>query len=550
MNIIKFGANISRLRKERDMPQSKLADILNVTRQAVSKWERGEGFPDITILCEIANVFETSVDDLINTGGAIEIGAEIKDKDAIQDIINIAPYLKVSTLSAIAEQLSKHNIDISKIVELSEFMNDESIIKLFQSSSLENLDDALLEKIIPFLDQNSLSVVLERVINGQNSAKLPLWDYIDRSLIEAAGMQGMLNYNSPGATGESNGKDDIILKNIYKIYPGIYTGDGKDLVAVTDFNLEIKKGEVIVFVGPSGCGKTSVLRMIAGLEEITKGGLYIDGRLMNGAAPADRGLAMVFQNYALFPHMTVFENIAVGLKPEILPGAEIKERIGEIARILDVVHLLDRKPDQLAAGQKHRVSLARAMVRKNKIILLDEPLANLDAKLRIWVRTELIKLHKKYDSTFIYVTHNQDDALAIADRIVIMKDGMIQQVGTPEELYFKPRNLFVAGFIGSPQMNFMEKMNFWDLEKKIDGKTVIAGVRPEDMYIDAAGEIDAIVEIREFLGDNIHLQCKTENNIFKIYVPHDCTAKPGDKIKIAVNPNKIYLFDKETELAI
>jgi len=206
MNIVKFGANISRLRKERDMPQSKLADMLNVTRQAVSKWERGEGFPDISILCEIANVFGVTVDALINAGGASdtetailssvsqnqEIAKEVfEDKSVIQDIINIAPYLKVSTLSAIAEQLAKHNIDISKIVELSEFMNDESIVKLFQNSSLDMLDDALLERLIPFLDKDSLYVVLDRVMNGQNSVKLPLWDYIDHSLIQAAWIQGI-----------------------------------------------------------------------------------------------------------------------------------------------------------------------------------------------------------------------------------------------------------------------------------------------------------------------------------------------------------------------
>ena len=544
MNIIKFGAYISRLRKERDMPQSKLAEILNVTRQAVSKWERGEGFPDIAILCEVANVFETSVDDLLNAGGALEIGAEFKDSDsnAVRDIINIAPYLKVSTLSSIAEQLSKHNINISKIVELSEFMNDESIVKLFQNSDLDNLDDALLEKIIPFLDQNSLSVILERIMNGQNSEKLPLWDYFPHSLIEAAGMQGMLKYDSPGATGESNGKDDVILKNMYKIYPGIYTNDGKDLLAVTDFNLEIKKGEVIVFVGPSGCGKTTTLRMIAGLEEISKGELYIDGKLINNAAPVDRGVSMVFQSYALFPHMTVFENIAFGLKPEILPDEEIKEKVEEIARILELTHLYKYKPYQLSGGQQQRVAMARAMIKKNKVILLDEPFSNLDAKLRVFMRLELMKLHKKFGSTFICVTHNQEEATSIADRIVVMNRGVIQQIGTPEELYFKPRNLFVAGFIGSPQMNF------WNTE--IDGKKVIKGIRPEDMYIDAAGEIDAAVEAREFLGDRTYLYCKDGGHDFTVRVSPDCDCKPGDKIKIAVNPDKIYLFDKETELAL
>jgi multiple sugar transport system ATP-binding protein len=335
---------------------------------------------------------------------------------------------------------------------------------------------------------------------------------------------------------------NITLKNVYKTYDKIYTGTGKDIIAVRDFNLEIKDREVIVLVGPSGCGKTSTLRMIAGLEEITKGELYIDGRLVNEVHPKDRGIAMTFQNYALFPHMTVFENIAFGLEPDDLPEAEIKSKAEEAAGIFKIAHILKSRPHQLSGGQKQRVALARAMVRENKVVLLDEPFSNLDAALSVSMRLEMIKLHKKFNTTLIYVTHAQHVAMSVADRIVVMRDGMIQQVGTPEELYLRPANLFVAGFLGSPQMNF------WNTE--IGGRAVIKGVRPEDMYIDPAGEIDAIVEVREFLGERTYLYCKDGDHAFTVRVPLDCKARSGDKIKIAVNPDKIYLFDKETETAI
>ena len=240
----------------------------------------------------------------------------------------------------------------------------------------------------------------------------------------------------------------VSLKNVYKIYDGGVT-------AVTDFNLEIADKEFIILVGPSGCGKSTTLRMIAGLEEISKGELYIGETLANDVAPKDRDIAMVFQNYALYPHMTVFDNMAFGLKLRKTPKDEIKRRVEEAARILDISHLLDRKPKALSGGQRQRVALGRAIVRDPKVFLLDEPLSNLDAKLRAQMRTEISKLHKRLGTTFIYVTHDQTEAMTMGDRIVVMKDGFIQQVDTPQNLYDYPCNEFVAGFMGSPQMNFI-----------------------------------------------------------------------------------------------
>ena len=240
----------------------------------------------------------------------------------------------------------------------------------------------------------------------------------------------------------------LSLKHIYKKYPGGVT-------AVSDFCLEIKDKEFLIFVGPSGCGKTTTLRMIAGLEEITEGELFIGDRLVNDVAPKDRDIAMVFQNYALYPHMSVFDNMAFGLKLRKTPKEEIKRRVEEAARILDITHLLDRRPKALSGGQKQRVALGRAIVRNPKVFLLDEPLSNLDAKLRATMRTELTKIHQRVGTTFVYVTHDQVEAMTMATRIVVMKDGLIQQVDTPQNLYDKPCNIFVAGFIGTPQMNFV-----------------------------------------------------------------------------------------------
>ena len=288
----------------------------------------------------------------------------------------------------------------------------------------------------------------------------------------------------------------ISLKGIYKIYPG-------DVTAVSDFNLEIEDKEFIILVGPSGCGKSTTLRMIAGLEEISKGELYIGDRLVNDVPPKDRDIAMVFQNYALYPHMTVYKNMAFGLELRKTPKDEIDKRVREAARVLDIEHLLDRKPKALSGGQRQRVALGRAMVRNPAVFLLDEPLSNLDAKLRTSMRTEIIKLHQKLGTTFIYVTHDQTEAMTMGDRIVVMKDGLIQQVDTPQNLYDYPCNMFVGGFIGSPQMNFLdatlvkEGSNYYvdlggdklliapeKVTSALDayvGKAIKAGIRPEDI---------------------------------------------------------------------
>ena len=315
----------------------------------------------------------------------------------------------------------------------------------------------------------------------------------------------------------------VVLKNIYKKYPGGVT-------AVNDFNLNIADKEFIVLVGPSGCGKSTTLRMVAGLEEITSGELLIDGKLVNDIAPKDRDIAMVFQNYALYPHMTVFENMAFGLKLRKTPKGEIKKRVTEAARILEIEHLLDRSIKALSGGQRQRVALGRAIVREPKVFLMDEPLSNLDAKLRAQMRTEIIKLHQKLQTTIIYVTHDQTEAMTMGSRIVVMKDGYIQQVDSPQVLYEKPVNMFVAGFIGSPQMNFIDvkvekqgadiylRMGRWTVklpeqkaEKILAGgyveKTVVMGIRPEavhdeQMYLEAYkdSQIECKVEVVELLG--------------------------------------------------
>ena len=353
----------------------------------------------------------------------------------------------------------------------------------------------------------------------------------------------------------------LSLKSIFKKYPGGVT-------AVSDFNLEIKDKEFIILVGPSGCGKSTTLRMIAGLEEITEGELYIGDKLVNDVAPKDRDIAMVFQNYALYPHMTVFENMAFGLKLRKTPKDEIKRRVEEAARILDIAHLLDRKPKALSGGQRQRVALGRAIVREPKVFLLDEPLSNLDAKLRAQMRTELSKLHKKLGTTFIYVTHDQTEAMTMGDRIVVMKDGFIQQVDTPQRLYDLPCNMFVAGFIGSPQMNFIESKllkkgdDFYvefgsedtkttrgvkyqiklPAEKNAKGaldeyvdKEVMMGIRPEDVhdeprYLEAMPDckVKADVEVTELMGAETFLYLNVEGFSFTARVEPTSTARPGD----------------------
>ena len=340
---------------------------------------------------------------------------------------------------------------------------------------------------------------------------------------------------------------DLQLKHIYKRYAGGVT-------AVSDFTLDIDDKEFIILVGPSGCGKSTTLRMVAGLEEISEGELYIGGRLVNDVAPKDRDIAMVFQNYALYPHMTVFENMAFGLKLRKTPKDEIKKRVTEAAKILDIEHLLDRKPKALSGGQRQRVAMGRAIVRNPKVFLMDEPLSNLDAKLRVAMRTEIKKLHNKLQTTFMYVTHDQTEAMTMGTRIVVMKDGVIQQVDTPANLYTKPDNVFVAGFIGSPQMNFvtatLSKENGSVYASFGDNKIMIPNgkVTPElEGYIGK----EVIVGIRpEMMGAETYLYLELAGEQFTARVNQRSTAKIGDTIKVAFETNKIHIFDKDTEMAI
>ncbi|MEL7650026.1 MAG: sn-glycerol-3-phosphate ABC transporter ATP-binding protein UgpC [Sedimentibacter sp.] len=363
---------------------------------------------------------------------------------------------------------------------------------------------------------------------------------------------------------------NISLKNIFKIYPG-------DVTAVSDFNLEIKDKEFIILVGPSGCGKSTTLRMIAGLEEISKGELFIGDNLVNDVAPKDRDIAMVFQNYALYPHMTVYRNMAFGLELRKVPKDEIRNRVTEAAKILDIEHLLERKPKALSGGQRQRVALGRAMVRNPQVFLLDEPLSNLDAKLRTAMRAEIIKLHKKLETTFVYVTHDQIEAMTMGDRIVVMKDGFIQQIDTPQNLYNNPCNLFVAGFIGAPQMNFLDakikvegddvivdfngNFQFVLTDEKANslkpyaGKDIVAGIRPEDLKINNTEEFSnyrtkACVDITELMGSEIYVyfDCYGQKLICK--TPADTIVKSDSEIEIAFDINKMRFFDKETESAI
>jgi len=360
----------------------------------------------------------------------------------------------------------------------------------------------------------------------------------------------------------------IKLDSITKVYPG-------DVLAVSDFNLEIEDKEFIILVGPSGCGKSTTLRMIAGLEDITKGELYIGDRLVNDIPPKDRDIAMVFQNYALYPHMTVYKNMAFGLKLRKTSKEEIDEKVKAAAKILDIEYLLNRRPKELSGGQRQRVALGRAMVRDPAVFLLDEPLSNLDAKLRTSMRTEIIKLHKKLGTTFVYVTHDQTEAMTMGDRIVVMKDGLIQQIDSPQKLYDKPNNLFVAGFIGSPQMNFVDAVvkktgskyyaNFGsenveipksvmsvDLCKKYLDKEVTLGIRPEfigEKSDDLKGYsiINGAVDLAEPMGAEKYVHFSCEGSKFVSKVPGKSSIIAGDKVEFAVDCQNIHLFDKETE---
>lgn len=362
------------------------------------------------------------------------------------------------------------------------------------------------------------------------------------------------------------------LKHIDKVYPN-------GVQAVFDFNLDIEDKEFIVFVGPSGCGKSTTLRMIAGLEDITRGELYIDGNFMNNVSPKDRGIAMVFQSYALYPHMTIYNNMAFGLQLRHVPRAEIEERVAEAARILGLENLLDRYPRQLSGGQNQRVALGRAIVRHANVFLMDEPLSNLDAKLRVTMRGELTKLHKRLGATTIYVTHDQIEAMTMASRIVVMRDGRIQQVGVPKEIYEHPSNVFVGGFIGTPPMNFihgkvskdgkfvsldgsqtvvipagkMEKL----IENGYNDKEIILGIRPEDIHDDPVvletysdSVINISVELAELLGAETNIYANIGNDAIIASVPARADLVHGSTLKLALDMNHCHIFDVDTEESV
>ena len=365
----------------------------------------------------------------------------------------------------------------------------------------------------------------------------------------------------------------LSLQHINKTYPNGFE-------AVKDFNLEIEDKEFIIFVGPSGCGKSTTLRMVAGLEEITSGTLKIGDKVMNDVEPKDRDIAMVFQNYALYPHMTVYDNMAFGLKLRKVPKDQIDKAVREAARILDLEKLLDRKPKALSGGQRQRVAMGRAIVRNPKVFLMDEPLSNLDAKLRVQMRIEISKIHQRLGATIIYVTHDQTEAMTLGTRIVVMKDCVVQQVDTPQHLYEQPGNLFVAGFMGSPQMNFLDAQiaeKGGDLIAKVGeydivipaakakvlkdggyvGKTVVLGIRPEDihdsqMFIEASPSVPmtSTVKVYELLGAEVFLYFDVNGTQVTARVDPRTNSKTGDTIKFAFDMEKSHFFDKETELTI
>lgn len=366
---------------------------------------------------------------------------------------------------------------------------------------------------------------------------------------------------------------NVTLKDICKSYDNGFN-------AVKNVNIDIKDKEFVVLVGPSGCGKSTTLRMIAGLEEISSGQLHIGDKLVNDIDPKDRDIAMVFQNYALYPHLTVYDNMAFALKLRKMPKSEIDKKVKDAAKILDLTHLLDRKPKALSGGQRQRVALGRAIVRNPKVFLMDEPLSNLDAKLRTSMRTEITKLHKSLGTTFIYVTHDQVEAMTMADRIVVMKDGIVQQIATPQEIYDAPNNMFVAGFIGAPQMNFIDvklieengeifakndylniKLNKGEcgvlIEKNYIGKEVVLGIRPEDIHIEDIfvdnsldSVFEATVEIGELMGAEIYAYLKSGDDSIIARFDGRYRVNMGDKLKLAMDKHRIHIFDKETQEAI
>jgi len=363
----------------------------------------------------------------------------------------------------------------------------------------------------------------------------------------------------------------VTLKNLSKSF--------KNVVAVDDMSLEIRDKEFLVLVGPSGCGKTTALRMVAGLEEATAGEIYIGERLVNDVSPKDRDIAMVFQNYALYPHMSVYDNMAFGLKLRKVPRPEIKKRVGQVAEMLGLQNLLERKPKQLSGGQRQRVALGRAIVREPKVFLMDEPLSNLDAKLRVQTRAELIKLHRRLGITTIYVTHDQVEAMTMGDRIAVMRDGIVQQVDAPLSLYNHPANVFVAGFIGSPSMNFIDARVVRDSSGYLidagsftlqapasrtealspyEGKTILFGVRPEDLFdrsqtmvpATPGNTLQAMVEVTEPMGDRVHLYLASGPHAFVANVDAETKAQEDQPLDLVVDMEQTHAFDKTTEATI
>jgi multiple sugar transport system ATP-binding protein len=351
-----------------------------------------------------------------------------------------------------------------------------------------------------------------------------------------------------------------------------------DVIAVNDMSIDVEDKEFLVFVGPSGCGKTTSLRLLAGLEEITEGNIYIGDRLVNDVAPKDRNIAMVFQSYALYPHMSVYDNMAFGLKLRKTPRAEIDRRVHESAAILGIEELLDRKPKQLSGGQRQRVALGRAIVREPSVFLMDEPLSNLDAKLRVATRAELSKLHQRLETTFIYVTHDQMEAMTMGTRICVMRDGILQQIDSPQELYTSPNNIFVAGFIGSPAMNFFDVTIVGSKEEMyIDGGTfkvavpaqkaellgdymgqeVVFGIRPEDIHdpeFASPGIIGAPcktrVDVTELMGNEVFLYLLTGSKTFIARVDPRTSARVGQDVEVLFNMDNMHIFDRDTEMAV
>ena len=384
----------------------------------------------------------------------------------------------------------------------------------------------------------------------------------------------------------------VQLNNIKKVYPFVSGEDKKKkknpdqpekkinlqitdegVVAVQQFSLDIKDKEFIVLVGPSGCGKSTTLRMVAGLEEISDGELVIDGKVMNDVAPKDRDIAMVFQNYALYPHMTVYDNMAFSLKLRHTPKDEIDRKVREAAEISDITQYLDRKPKALSGGQRQRVAIGRAIVRAPKVMLMDEPLSNLDAKLRNEMRAEIIKLRQRIDTTFMYVTHDQTEAMTLGDRIVIMKDGYIQQIGTPQEVFNHPANLFVAGFIGMPVMNFFDaeleerngkyfvKLHNYEVELSPDkearlkangvkSQRITLGVRPDHTDVTTEGGVEGKVEVSEMIGSSVHLHVNADGKDVIIIVPTQDLKESfniGQAVRFCFNGNVAHVFSKETD---